>query len=80
MTKVTILGEANTEQKKLKPIEFTRALNTKKSWTSQCAEPSAYANIELVAKYTDFDIMLAYDNHRNASCLYLGHFNDGVVE
>lgn len=80
MTKVTILGQEPKEKKELKPIEFTESLTGSKNFEGGCVPPSDWANIELVCRYGSFDIMFAYDDSRNNGCLYLGHFNDGVVE
>jgi hypothetical protein len=47
--------------------------------------PDIYKNIELVCRdYDDcqsgsMDLMFAYDDNRNYGCIYIGHFNDGVV-
>jgi len=81
-TKVTILGEANTEQKKLKPIEFVKTLNGNHSFIDATFSPSKWDNIELIQrKFYDFDLMFAYSiDGRDNGLLYLGHFNDGVVE
>lgn len=79
MTKVTVLGQ-EPEQKKLKPIEFTHVLNSKKEFEDGCLAPNDWENIELIYRDGLFDVMFAYDNDRNNGNLYLGHFNDGVVE
>lgn len=46
------------------------------------APPRSWKNIELITKNYDqqFDIMYAYDDSRQGGSLYLGHFNDGIVE
>jgi len=88
MTKVTILGEANTEQKKLKPIELCKFLDSTIFVDLEIGEQKTnWDNFILITKNyhsTNFDLMYAYDEgHINSdikNCLYLGHFNDGVVE
>lgn len=80
MTKVTILGQEPKEVKKLKPIEFTDFLSQDKKFIEDSLDANIWVNIELVARYSAFDIMFAYDDDRNKGCLYIGHFNDGVVE
>lgn len=77
MTKCIVLGEGNEESKK--GIEFTSCVNA----STQCfddvgTEPRDWDNIELVL-HSDIDIMFAYDTDRRNGCLYLGHWNDGVV-
>lgn len=83
MTKVIVLGE-ETLKKELKPIEFHFALNGDKTMSKAYDKPTYYKYIELVCKnYSrDFDLMFAYDNpdRRDSGVLYLGKFNDGVVE
>ena len=91
MTKVTILGSESKESKKLKPIEFVRYYNIKMNeFRSNDHEnrlnPKDYKNIELISKGyddQDLDLFFAYNEDRNEwknTNLYLGHFNDGVVE
>jgi vacuolar-type H+-ATPase subunit I/STV1 len=84
MTKVTILGEATTEQKKLKPIEFTHLLNdTLKFNKDNILKVDIWENIELVVKNVygyGYDLFIAYDVNRENCNIYLGHFNDGVAE
>lgn len=80
MTKVTILGQEPKEVKELKPIEFTRAFDFNESFEKAIIKPFRWKNIELVCRYERFDVMFAYDDDRSVGGLYLGHFNDGVVE
>lgn len=80
-TLVTILGQEPKKSKK-KPIEFIKEC-TYQNWVEANANPSDWENIELIAlDYTDgLDLMFAYyDDDRSGGNLYLGHFNDGVVE
>ena len=87
MTKVTILGEVNTEQKKLKPIKLVKTLHNNEIIDREQNFTPSWDNIILLAKnYHDggYDLMYAYMdgyiNHNNNNCLILGHFNDGLVE
>jgi len=84
MTKVTILGQEPKEEKKLKPIEFVKYLNGVAGVNGDCCLPSEWRNIVLLSKdyfKCGHDLMLAYSfGVNNDACLYLGHFNDGVVE
>lgn len=88
MTKVTIANLGLQEEKKeLKPIEFLK-YNTfthdEGKWMDKDADgivPSYWANISLIQKNwrrTGMDLMIAFDSN-GSSCLYLGHFNDGIV-
>lgn len=79
MTKVTILG--GEQKKELKKIEFKKALERCSNFKKSISEPEEWDNIILLEKnYTEdnLDLMYAYDNKKDG-CLYLGHFNDGVV-
>jgi hypothetical protein len=82
MTKVIILGE-QPEKKELKPIEFISVLTMDNKMVEPRLNPKNYLNIELICKNylskQSFDLMFAYHKVRNEGCLYLGHFNDGVV-
>ncbi len=83
-TKVTILGEVQPKGCK-KKIEFALRIHdgisdtkiTEPEW-----KPSDFKNIELICKGygSDFyDLMFAYDKHRDEGFIFLGHFNDGIV-
>ncbi len=86
MTKVTVLGEEPTENK-LTKIEFVKSLSgfleIENFDKDNDAPPKRYNYIELIClNYgSGFDLMFAFDDldERNAGCLFLGHFNDGVV-
>lgn len=83
MTKCIVLGEENEEQAAKKPIEFVKYLG-RYSTIETCvhSSPSSCDNIELIAKnyLPNIDLMFAYDTNRSRGTLYLGHWNDGVVE
>ena len=85
MTKVTVLGQEPKEEKKLKPIEFKEQCNYNE-WHHVQFKPKEFAYIELISKsFVDkndinLDLMFAYDGRRSDGMLFLGHFNDGVVE
>jgi hypothetical protein len=86
MTKVIILGK--TVGGNTKPIEFKQCFNPemglKETFSTDFGyTPSDWAHIELIRKSTResvYDVMFAYNNSRDSGCLYLGHFNDGIVE
>lgn len=89
-TKVIIIGEDSV---KSKPIEFLAGLSSDLCQNSvgnfRC--PSKWENIELVCRGYNrrfapspdqvVDIMFAYDSgKRSDGVLFVGKFNDGVVE
>jgi len=84
MTEVTILGQGEPQKKELKPIEFVYYLSDTLPYLRPSeSKPSSYKNIELICMNyggSRNDLMYAYDTDRNQGSLYLGHFNDGVVE
>ena len=84
MTIVRDLTSQNEgKEKRLKPIEFVKQ-SVRDRWSNfeNGISPKDWNNIELVAKsYCDnLDLMIAFDDIRGEGVLYLGHFNDGVVE
>lgn len=85
-TKVTIIGQEPTQERKLKPIEFVKHVSITKSElgvNDYETEPKDWLNIELVSKSNNkkyYDIMFAYDDDRSDGTIYLGYFNDGVIE
>jgi hypothetical protein len=80
-TKVTILGQEPKEEKKLKQIELIRWLAKDGEFEIASGKCTEWENVLLLEKkYTeDLDLMYLYDNGRKMGCLYLGHFNDGIV-
>lgn len=84
-TKVTILGEQPIEQEK-KKIEFVTAITITdgviRSYEPKHA-PHLWGEVVLLSrKYHkgEYDLMFAHDfNNKGMGCLYLGHFNDGIV-
>lgn len=84
MTKVIVLGGNNKETKK-KPIEFIKILRCDGTLEPSAFSPNYFSFIELIVRgynSCDLDLMFAYDSEkdRESGLLYLGHFNDGVVE
>jgi hypothetical protein len=83
MTKVRDLTRPiEGEEKKLKPIEFVMECKKDEWHINPECEPSEWENIELISREfnNDLDLMFAYDDYRSSGVLYLGHFNDGIVE
>ena len=84
MTKCSVIGEHNTVTDK-KPIKFLKVMNHLHKIRNSVREPGQYSNVELICtRYgtvqgVPFDLMFAYDNIRSDGCLYIGHWNDGVV-
>lgn len=91
-TKIIILGSEENKQTK-RPIEFVKILTSSgiisyADSSSETHKPSFYENIELISRdYTNnsenFDLIFAYRKDRNEklySVLFLGYFNDGIVE
>lgn len=83
MTKVIIIGK--TPQKTEKPIEFLYCWgSSNKVMKVNDMAGSDYKFIELIClDYFDgYDLMFAYDDpeERGNGVLYLGKFNDGIVE
>lgn len=89
MTTTIVIGEIK-ESKKLTPIKFERVLNNVGSIGALSAvieagsSPGDYNYIELVCKnyQPGNDVMFAYNNpfRRENGMLYIGKWNDGVVE
>jgi len=89
MTTTIVIGEIPTT-KKLKPIQFVRCLNIVGCIGSSQAVieagvcPNFYKFIELICKDYQLgnDLMFAYNNplKREEGMLYIGKWNDGVVE
>lgn len=87
-TKCIVLGENNSVKQVKKPIKFLILVDTFEltAKTKRCkaarSKPNEFSNIELVSESDcgGLDIMFAYDQNRDHGCLYLGHWNDGVVE
>lgn len=77
MTKITVFGQE--EEKKLKPIEFVyffddygvkHAVDIQPQWEN--------ATLLTCGKY---DFIFAWDDYpQDDGCVYLGHWNDGVVD
>jgi hypothetical protein len=81
-TQVIVIGK--TEKKNAKTaIEFQSFLDTNLNIDGGAYSPSSYKYIELICKdyALGFDLMFAYDDPNERSCgvLYIGRFNDGVV-
>ena len=82
-TQVIVIGKPEKGKAKA-AIEFQSFLNTNLNIDNGAYSPSHYKYIELICKdYAHgFDLMFAYNDPNERSCgvLYIGRFNDGVVE
>ena len=84
VTKCIVLTKNQVNQQST-PIEFTDYVDdlVKKiyKWDkSNCVRPKDWMNIELIQNGPKHDIMFAYNKDRSDGLIYLGHWNDGVVE
>jgi hypothetical protein len=81
-TQVIVIGKPEKGKTKT-AIEFQRFLDTSLRIDDGAYSPSHYKYIELICK--DYalgcDLMFAYNDPNERSCgvLYIGHFNDGIV-
>lgn len=81
-TKVSILGQGTKEDKK--KIQFVSLIDKKGIRTGivNTQTPDKWDNIMLLKtdwEHTELDLMVAHDNDGKFFCLFLGHFNDGIV-
>lgn len=87
MTKLSILNLSGVEPKQT-PIEFIKYIDGNGNIYSSEAKPNEWENVMLlIPKSTDdcmYDTMLAWDDttdgEDSCSTIYLGHWNDGVIE
>ena len=82
-TQVIVIGKPEKGKTKT-AIEFQSFLNTNLNIDGSAYSPSRYKYIELICKdyALGYDLMFAYDdpNKRSFGVLYIGNFNDGIVE
>ena len=94
-TQINIIGYHRQDKVKKIPIEFKYVLNQVKPDHPEILRPARtefginspkeYNFIDLICKnyLLGYDLMFAYNyaDNRSVGCvLYIGHFNDGVVE
>ena len=83
MNKVIDLTKEAKEEKGLKPIELTSWLDAESREIQELGVVSVgdgWDEIRLLCRNyrgSEFDLMFASDE--DFQCLYLGHFNDGIV-
>lgn len=84
MTKCFELKDLNQKDTKSdkKCIEFVKELLNGFEFYKAVGKPKGWDNVVLLSSdYEKFDLIWAYDNNNNNDgLLYLGHWNDGVVE
>lgn len=82
-TKVIVLGEPEWKPTGTKRIGFVKYLDTSYELDIAGASPKDYETIILISRdYGDagYDVMKAVDTGDEPGAIYLGYFNDGVVE
>lgn len=83
MTKCIVLQNEQMEKKKT-PITFDKCLGAELRIEDAGVDPDEYGYIELICQnyIENKDLMYAYDNpmSRGSGSLFIGHWNDGVVE
>lgn len=84
-TKVIVIGEANETVSQKKPIKLISSwCHPREIGFDLGTNPCEYNYVELVAKdyFTEFDLIFCYNNpnRRGNGCLFIGHWNDGVVQ
>lgn len=80
VTKIIVTGKKPKKEKIKKPIEFVWFVNSKGERICAISTPSDYYNIEATLRNNGFDIFYCYNYNRAVGFLYLGHYNDGVIE
>lgn len=85
MTKVTVFGQEDSKKEEKKAIELTYYIDTNAGKVSTIrAECCNFDNVCLLGKERhslDYELIMAWnDNYPLEKALYLGHWNDGVVE
>ena len=81
MTKCIVLDENKPKEEK-KVIEFTNWLGKDGFIAGRLESPSYWDNIVLLSlnyRRTNSSLMFAYNTQVDNGCLYLGHWNDGIV-
>ena len=83
MTKITVIGEAPKEEKKLKPIEFIGCIYDHGNSVNLnlTVRPSNYKEIKVLkVKGYDFDCICICAQSNGDEFIYTANFNDGVAE
>ena len=72
--RIATLEESLSPKKK---IELLKLITETFRITNSVSDSCDYDNVELVCKYTNFDIIKAWDNGESP-IIFLGNFNDGI--
>ena len=83
MTKITVIGEAPKEEKKLKPIELVGCIHDHGKSINPGAnkKPSDYKEIKVIkVKDYNFDCICICVNKGGAEFIFTANFKDGVAE
>ena len=83
MTKVSVFGQETEKKKREIPIEFVKIISARgNAALSGVYKPEHYDNVMLYRKsnWSEFDLILAWDNIGYNRNIYLGHWNDGFVK
>jgi hypothetical protein len=84
MTKVSIFKQEGF-QKQSKPIEFVKYIGACGNMVDATLSPKKFDNVTLIISKSDsnyiYDTMYAWYNERpHGGNIYLGYWNDGVIE
>ena len=82
MTKIIIHGVDPKEEKELKPIEFTRCVDSSMmEFKDAASTPNKFKEINVFKKNEGygFDLFVCYDK-MGRRYVYFGNLNDGVIE
>jgi len=80
MTNISVFGEDKDKQSK-KPIEFVHWIDIDEGLSEAISEPNEYENICLLGRNSTnrYDFIMAWNNTEGKD-LFLGNWNDGIVE
>lgn len=84
MVNVSIFGHETNKQEK-KPIEFVQQINIDGKVCDSKNSPTNWNNVMLLIDKSvhneDYDTMYAWDDcEPNGGTIYLGYWNDGIIE
>ncbi len=80
MTKVTLWNNKPVPPKG-KPIEFIKYMTRDGKLTKASYKPNDWINVQLLRKgQQDYDLIIAWDEEDKEVFVYLGNWNEGVVE
>lgn len=79
MTKVTTLGQLQGNAPENKKIEFVKVLLSDGELSDIPMAPNKFTDIILLTRGDVYDVFYAYKDEYHNGCVYLGHFNDGIV-